>query len=72
MYSHSIYYRNENNIQIKLHNYDCLHKNKLNCNCEILGAVSTFKYLGMTVDCNFCWHHYVDYDQSCVVKKPEI
>lgn len=54
------------NIQIKFHNYDCLHDNKSTyemCNgkCDqFLEAVDTYKYLGVTVDRNFNWKTHIN------------
>lgn len=52
-------------INIKFHNYDCLHKNKstsalLDDKCDTLTeSVNTYKYLGVMVDSNFSWKIHI-------------
>lgn len=41
------------------HTYECLHRDKVNCVCVKLKYVSTFKYLGLSIDSNFNWKTHV-------------
>ena len=42
------------NIKVKIHSYSCLHKlSNDTCNCKYLDQVSTYRYLGITIDDNF-------------------
>jgi hypothetical protein len=47
-------------IKIVGHSFDCLHKNNCICeNCQRLDFVSSYRYLGLTIDCNFGWKQHV-------------
>lgn len=41
------------------HTYECLHNNKMCCNCSKLQLVEKFVYLGLTIDRNFNWKPHV-------------
>ncbi|KAF9800674.1 hypothetical protein SFRURICE_015328 [Spodoptera frugiperda] len=51
---------NSESVAILGHTYECLHKNKYNCNCNKLEYVQQFRYLGLTVDNNFSWKLHVN------------
>lgn len=47
-------------IGIVGHTYDCLHRNKLDCDCAFLDYVDRCKYLGLLVDHNFNFKFHVE------------
>lgn len=53
----SIYDKNTSNINnLKLHTYNCLSNNKLNCECsDELKITDSIKYLGVVIDKNLKW-----------------
>lgn len=48
------------NVIITGHSYDCLHKNKIDCTCNKLEQVTSYKYLGLTIDRSFSWNTHVE------------
>ncbi|KAI5636537.1 reverse transcriptase (RNA-dependent DNA polymerase) domain-containing protein [Phthorimaea operculella] len=42
------------------HSYDCLHREKHNCNCMTIELVSSYKYLGLTIDRDFSWKTHIE------------
>lgn len=54
------------NIELKYHNYDCLHKNTFNTlnvndTCStIIEKVDSYKYLGVHIDSSFKWKNHIE------------
>jgi Reverse transcriptase (RNA-dependent DNA polymerase) len=53
--------RNDLNLKVVCHNYDCLHNFGINCTCECLNQVESTKYLGVIVDQDFSWKLHLQY-----------
>jgi hypothetical protein len=49
-------------VKLKGHTYDCLHNNNMDnkCSCAYLEIVSSYKYLGLTIETNFNWNCHVN------------
>ncbi|CAK1599095.1 unnamed protein product [Parnassius mnemosyne] len=65
MHIHSPYNRNakcvkNEDLTVIGHTYECMHRNKFNCNCKRLDYVDKFKYLGLTIDKNFNWRIHIN------------
>lgn len=60
MYIHSPYMKEpRESVTITGHSYDCFHQNFLLCRCTPLECVSSYKYLGMIVDCHMSWKLHI-------------
>lgn len=60
MHIHSSHIITTKNVEIKSHNYQCLHIDIVtqNCNCAMLEQVSQFTYLGLVIDDRFNWKYH--------------
>jgi exonuclease III len=51
--------KDEERLNLICHEYDCLHRFQVNCNCDALAQVKNCVYLGLHLDEDFTWKLHI-------------